>query len=100
MIIEVEQISLGVVEVETIGGTPLAFEINVGHPLRTETVLLEVGPVGPPGPKGDTGDVSAFSVGDLMDVTVTAPADGDVLVFSSNQFRNRPSTELVDGGNF
>ena len=100
MIIEVEQISLGVVEVETIGGTPLAFEIYAGHPLLTETVLLEVGPVGPPGPKGDTGDVSAFSVGQLNDVTLTAPAEGDVLVYSANKFRNRPGVELVDGGNF
>lgn len=100
MIIEVEQISLGTVEVETIGGTPLAFEIYAGHPLLTETVLLEVGPVGPPGPKGDSGDVAAFSIGSLMDVTLTAPGDGDVLVYSNNQFRNRPSVELVDGGNF
>lgn len=100
MIIEVEQISLGVVEVETIGGTPLAFEINAGHPLLTETVLLEVGPAGPPGPKGDTGDVTAFSVGDLRDVTLTAPQDGDTLIYASNRFINRPKTELVDGGNF
>ena len=100
MIIEVEQISLGVVEVETIGGTPLAFEIYAGHPLLTETVLLEVGPVGPPGPKGDTGDVSAFSVGDLQDVQLTAPTEGDILIYNSSKFRNRPSVELVDGGNF
>jgi len=100
MIIEVEQISLGVVEVETIGGTPLAFEIYAGHPLLTETVLLEVGPVGPPGPKGDTGDVSAFSVGQLQDVQLTSPTDGDILIFNSSKFRNRPSVELVDGGNF
>lgn len=100
MIIEVEQISLGTVEVETIGGTPLAFEIYAGHPLLTETVLVEVGQPGPPGPKGDTGDVSDFSIGDLQDVALTAPADGDILIFNSSKFRNRPSVELVDGGNF
>ncbi len=100
MIIEVEQISLGVVEVEVLGGNLPAFDVYAGNPLATEVVLLEVGPVGPPGPQGPAGDVSAFSVGDLMDVTLTAPQDGDLLVYDSNQFRNRPKTELVDGGNF
>lgn len=101
MIIEVEQISLGTVEVETIGGTPLAFEIYAGHPLLTETVLVEIGQPGPPGPKGDTGDVSAFSIGDLQDVDITGTlADGEVLVVSNNKLRNRPGVELVDGGNF
>lgn len=101
MIIEVEQISLGVVEVETIGGTPLAFEIYAGHSLLTETVLLEVGPVGPPGPKGEVGNVADFSIGDLMDVEIATPlADGEVLIVSNQKLRNRPGVELVDGGNF
>ena len=28
------------------------------------------------------------------------PTDGDILIFNSSKFRNRPSVELVDGGNF
>ena len=100
MIIEVEQISLGVVEVETIGGTPLAFEISAGHSLLTETVFVEVGPVGPPGPQGPAGDLSTYTIGQLLDVDVTSPTEGDLLVFTSSKFRNRPGVELVDGGNF
>lgn len=100
MIIEVEQISLGTVEVEVLGATPLVFDVYAGNPLATETILLEVGPAGPPGVQGPPGDVTAFSVGQLNDVVLTSPADGDLLVFDSSKFRNRPKTELVDGGNF
>jgi hypothetical protein len=88
MIIEVEQIS------------PISVDATGAHPIVAEIVLAEFGIVGPPGPQGPAGDVSAFNVGDLQDVTVTAPAEGDVLVFTNNQFRNRPGVELVDGGNF
>lgn len=101
MIIEVEQISLGTVEVEVLGGTPLVFDVYAGNPLVTETVLVEVGQPGPPGPKGDTGNVADFSIGDLNDVDLSGPlADGEVLIVSNNKLRNRPGVELVDGGNF
>ena len=101
MIIEIEQISLGTVEVEVLGGSTLVFDVYAGNPLVTETVLLEVGPVGPPGPKGDVGNVADFSIGDLMDVAIASPlADGEVLIVSNNKLRNRPGVELVDGGNF
>jgi hypothetical protein len=98
--IEVEQVSLGTVEVEVLGNSATAFEVSAGNPLALEIVLLQVGPAGPPGIQGPPGDVAAFSIGGLNDVTLTAPAEGDVLIYSSNQFRNRPSVELVDGGNF
>lgn len=101
MIIEVEQISLGTVEVETIGGTPLAFEIYAGHPLLTETVLVEVGQPGPPGPQGPAGDLSTYTIGQLTDVEISGPlSDGEVLIVSNQKLRNRPGVELVDGGNF
>ena len=100
MIIEVEQISLGVVEVEVMGPSPLVFEVYAGNPIATEVVLVQVGPVGPPGIQGPPGDVTAFSVGQLNDVALTSPGDGDVLVFSTSKFRNRPGVDLVDGGNF
>jgi len=98
--IEIEQISLGVVEVEELGNSTTAFDVSLGNPLALEIVFLQVGPVGPPGPKGDTGDVSAFSVGQLQDVQLTTPTEGDILIYNSSKFRNRPSVELVDGGNF
>jgi hypothetical protein len=98
--IEVEQVSLGVVQVEVLESSAPSFDVSVGNPLALEIVFLQVGPAGPPGVQGPPGDVAAFSIGGLNDVTLTAPADGDVLIYSSNQFRNRPSVELVDGGNF
>jgi len=100
MIMEVEQISLGTVEVEVLGETPLVFDVYAGNPLATEIVLVEVGQPGPPGIQGPPGDLSTYTIGQLLDVDVTAPADGDVLVYSANKFRNRPGVELVDGGNF
>lgn len=100
MIIEVEQISLGTVEVEVVGGDLPAFEIYAGNPLATEVVLLEVGPVGPMGPQGPAVELGSVSVGQLNDVAITSPANGDTLIFSSGKFRNRPGTDLVDGGNF
>lgn len=100
MIVEVEQISLGTVEVEVLGATPLVFDVYAGNPLTTEVVLLEVGPVGPPGIQGPPGDLSTYTLTELLDVDITTPQDGDTLIYSSNKFINRPKTELVDGGNF
>lgn len=100
MIVEVEQISLGTIEVEVLGPTPLVFDVYAGTPLSTEVVLVEVGQPGPPGPQGPAGDLSTYTIGQLLDVDVTTPAEGDTLVYTSNKFRNRPGLELVDGGNF
>lgn len=94
MIIEVEQISLGVVEIEVVGGDYPVVEVSAGNALATEIILVEAGPAGP------TGRVEDASIGVLNDVALTAPTDGDILVYSSNKFRNRPQVELVDGGNF
>lgn len=88
MIIEVEQLS------------PLTVEVSGNGTLVTEVIIAEVGPVGPPGPQGPAADASQFSIGGLADVTLTNPQSGDTLVFSAGKFRNKPSTDLVDGGNF
>ena len=58
------------------------------------------GPVGPSGPQGAPAPLSNLT--DLGDVTVSAPAAGDVLMFTApqNRWTNSNATGLVDGGNF
>jgi len=49
------------------------------------------GGVGPPG---------SASLSGMTDVSVTAPAAGDVLRHDGSLWRNYPEDNLVDGGNF
>lgn len=54
------------------------------------------GPQGPQGPQGAPGDaISAAS-----DVQLAGLAEGDVLRYSTNKWRNYADKNLVDGGNF
>jgi hypothetical protein len=41
-----------------------------------------------------------LSLGDLSDVTLTAPAQNDVIRLGATDWNNVPQTEIVDGGNF
>ena len=74
------------------------------------TLLIEgqgisgpAGPTGPQGPVGPQGPATpATTLTQLGDVAVTAPAAGDVLMFTApkNLWTNSNATGLVDGGNF
>lgn len=59
------------------------------------------GGVGPQGPAGEAGDVTVpAGLSNLSDVTLTGVADGDLLRYSANRWRNFREDILVDGGNF
>jgi hypothetical protein len=54
------------------------------------------GGVGPQGPAGNAGPLSG-----VTDVALSDVADGDVLRYQSNKWRNFKETDLtLDGGNF
>ena len=54
------------------------------------------GGVGPQGPAGNAGPLSG-----VTDVALSGVADGDVLRYQSNKWRNFKETDLtLDGGNF
>jgi len=54
------------------------------------------GPQGPPGPAGNAGPLAG-----VTDVALSGVADGDVLRYQSNTWRNFKETDLtLDGGNF
>lgn len=59
-----------------------------------------VGPQGAAGPQGPQGPPGATSISAASDVELQGIADGDVLRYSSNRWRNYPDANLVDGGNF
>ena len=58
------------------------------------------GPQGIAGPQGDQGMSGVSAINQASDVAFDAPADGDVVRYSSGKWRNYPDTGLVDGGNF
>jgi len=54
------------------------------------------GGVGPQGPAGNAGPLTG-----VTDVALSGVADGDVLRYESNKWRNFKETDLtLDGGNF
>jgi hypothetical protein len=54
------------------------------------------GGIGPQGPSAAGGNI-----GQLADVQVASPQNGDVLRFSSSKWRNHPESDIViDAGNF
>lgn len=57
------------------------------------------GPAGPPGPQGPEGGY-ASTIDAFPDVTLSNVAQGDVLRYSGNSWRNYPEIQLLDGGNF
>lgn len=60
------------------------------------TVTGGVGPQGEAGPQGPPGSALAQA----GDTAIENVADGDVLRYSANRWRNYPEANLVDGGNF
>lgn len=52
------------------------------------------------GPQGPAGPVGSPSVASSTDVEIDGLADGDVLRYSSNKWRNYPQDDLLDAGNF
>lgn len=55
------------------------------------------GGIGPQGPQGNEG----AGLVDLTDVTINAPAGGDLLRYDGNKWKNFPERRLViDGGNW
>lgn len=47
------------------------------------------------------GQVQQQSLASMVDVAVTTPANGDVLRYQNNKWRNYPETDIViDGQNF
>ena len=73
------------------------FIVSVGQTISLDVNTSGIGPVGP---QGVQGEVSASSIGQLYDVTLTNIQDGDILVYQSSQFVNQHKANLVDGGNF
>lgn len=62
----------------------------------TASVTGGVGPVGPQGPQGTPGDVLSAA----SDVQLAGVADGDVLRYATGKWRNKPESQLIDGGNY
>lgn len=76
------------------------FSVNIAPPVSLSITMQVVGEQGPQGIQGPPGDVTASSIGQLSDVTLTNIQDGDLLVYQSNKFINQHKSSLVDGGNF
>ena len=97
MSFEIEQSNFEPIIVEMEDFEPQIFAITFSTEFPVE---INFGIPGPKGEKGDPGDVSASSVGQLADVEITNPQNGDTLVYSSSKFRNTHIENLTDGGNF
>lgn len=67
----------------TVGSSPVSASASGG-----------VGPQGPVGPAGSP------SIAGSSDVELESLADGDILRYSSNRWRNYAGGNLTDGGNF
>lgn len=72
-------------------------KVSIGKPL---SIIANIGLIGPKGEKGDAGALGDASINDLGDVRVTAPQDGDILIYNNNKFINQHMENLTDGGNF
>lgn len=58
------------------------------------TVSAGVGPQGPVGPAGSN------TLLNLTDVQLAGVADGDVLRYATGKWRNKPESQLIDGGSY
>lgn len=72
----------------------------------TETISASVGSTvisasasGGIGPQGEKGDAAGVLT-QLSDTQISGLAEGDVLRYSSNKWRNYPDANIVDGGNW
>lgn len=59
----------------------------------TASVSGGVGPQGPQGPQGVPGLLA-----DGGDVQLAGVADGDLLRYAGGKWRNKPESQLIDGG--
>jgi hypothetical protein len=76
---------------------PPTITVNVGSVTNVSFLLGIPGPTGPAGPAGAT----VFgTLGQLTDVELSNPQDGDTIVYSADKFRNTPIEDITDGGNF
>ena len=72
-------------------------QASVTATTATATLTGGIGPQGPQGPQGPPGDALAAA----SDVALSGVADGNVLRYQSNKWRNFKETDLtLDGGNF
>lgn len=62
----------------------------------TASVTGGVGPVGPQGPQGIPGN----ALSDAADVQLAGVTEGDVLRYATGAWRNKPESQLIDGGNY
>lgn len=86
----------------TISTSPITASVSssgtVSASVSTSTAAVAgvSGGVGPTGPAGNAGPLS-----DVADVQLSGVADGDVLRYQANKWRNFKETDLtIDGGNF
>ena len=93
--ISAELNTLGSLAVVMTDAWPPTITVNVG---TASPISINLGIPGPAGPAGPPGIVDGLR--DLDDVVLTNVQNGDLLVYSASKFRNVPSPELTDGGNF
>lgn len=79
----------------TVGETQIG--VSVGTPSPIGVTVSGVGQQGPTGPTGPAGSTTLAA---LTDVELAEAANGDVLRYSSNRWRNYPELNLTDGGNY
>jgi hypothetical protein len=70
-----------------------AISANVGSTVVSASAS---GGIGPQGASGAAGGL----LSQLTDTQISGLADGDVLRYSTNKWRNYPEANILDGGNF
>jgi hypothetical protein len=80
----------------SVGGNG-SISASVGSSVVTASAGGGIGPQGPQGAIGPPGNAMSGA----SDVQLTGVAEGDLLRFSSNKWRNHPESDLIlDGQNF
>jgi hypothetical protein len=92
-----------VITVVDAGTSPIVIDgVDDAMPTITNGGVIEftfTGESGPPGPQGPAGNAGPLA--GVTDVALSGVADGDVLRYQSNTWRNFKETDLtLDGGNF
>ena len=70
-----------------------------GISANVSSTVITASASGGVGPQGDKGDAAGL-LSQLTDTAISSVAEGDVLRYSSNKWRNYPDTSITDGGNF
>lgn len=76
------------------GGT-----VTATVPAATAATASVTGGVGPVGPQGIQG-IPGAALTAASDVEIAGGAEGDVLRYAAGKWRNRPESQLIDGGNY